>query len=175
VEDKFSGTSMKAGSPRFVATVGILAALTTVATMIIQIPTPQTRGYINLGDTMVMLSAVLFGPAVGAAAGGIGSALADLASGYAHWAPFTLVIKGIEGMIAGLFSMRRRPILTIIGTIIAGAEMVLGYFIVECFIYGLGGALAEVPGNSFQAASGIIFSNIVGKIIKKTTGVGVGY
>ena len=32
-------------------------------------------------------------------AGGIGSALADILTGYSHWAIFTLIIKGLEGYI----------------------------------------------------------------------------
>ena len=151
---------------KFVALTGIMAALTAVATMIIQIPTPQTRGYINLGDTMVMLSGMLFGPVVGFLAGGLGSAAADLLSGYAHWAPFTLIIKGTEGAVVGL-AYRRSSFFLLVATVIAGFIMVAGYFTVEVFLYGFGGALAELPGNTFQAISGIVFANIVGRIIKK--------
>ncbi len=143
-----------------------MAALTAVATMIIQIPTPQTRGYINLGDTMVMLSGMLFGPVVGFLAGGIGSAAADMLSGYAHWAPFTLIIKGTEGAVVGL-AYKRSGVLLLVATMMAGFIMVAGYFAVEVVLYGFGGALAELPGNTFQAISGIVFANIVGRIIKK--------
>ncbi|MCD6244957.1 MAG: ECF transporter S component [Candidatus Korarchaeota archaeon] len=155
---------------KFVAIIGVMAALTAVATMIIQIPTPATQGYINLGDTMVMLAGTLFGSIVGGLSGGIGSALADLLSGYAHWAPFTLVIKGIEGYIAGL-ARGRGKISSLLLLLIAGIEMVSGYFIVEVWLYGLGGALAEVPGNSFQAASGIIFAYILTPVLKKALGI----
>ncbi|MEM2542225.1 MAG: ECF transporter S component [Candidatus Korarchaeum sp.] len=151
---------------KLVAIVGVMAALTTLATMVVQIPTPATKGYINLGDTMVMLSGSLFGSLMGSISGGVGSALADLLSGYAHWAPFTLVIKGIEGYIAGL-SKDRKGILKVLILIIAGAEMVLGYFLVEVLLYGLGGALAELPGNSFQAISGIVFAYILAPVIRK--------
>lgn len=152
-----------------VAIIGVMAALTTVATMIVQIPTPATRGYINLGDTMVMLSGKLFGTLIGSLAGGIGSSLADLLSGYGHWAPFTLVIKGVEGGIAGL-SKRRGKLLSLILLIIAGAEMVFGYFLVEWYLYGLGGALQEIPGNTFQAVSGVIFAYLLTPVIKKALG-----
>lgn len=60
----------------------LLAALACVATMVITVPSP-TGGYMNLGDTVVLLSAYLLGPWWGAAAGGIGSMLADLFAGYA--------------------------------------------------------------------------------------------
>ena len=41
-------------------------------------PVPFTRGYIHLGDSMIFIAAILFGWRVGALAGGLGSALADV-------------------------------------------------------------------------------------------------
>ena len=58
----------------------LFAALTTVATMFIQIPT--LKGYIHLGDCFVILSGILLGPVYGACAAGIGSMLADVLTGY---------------------------------------------------------------------------------------------
>lgn len=137
-------------------------ALVALATMSIQIPVPQTRGYINLGDTLIVAFALLFGARVGALAGGVGSALADLLSGYAHWAPFTLVIKGIEGLIIGLFaSGKKSSFLKLCIVTLACLEMVAGYFLVEVVLYGLGGALAELPGNLIQAGSAIVIGPLV--------------
>ena len=76
----------------------LLAALVCVATMVVQIPSPM-QGYVNLGDCFVLLSGWLLGPWYGFAAGGIGSMLADLFLGYAHYAPGTLVIKAFERML----------------------------------------------------------------------------
>ena len=64
-----------------IITAALLAALTTVATMVIRIPTP-TLGYIHLGDGMVLICGILLGPGLGAVAAGIGSMLADLFGGY---------------------------------------------------------------------------------------------
>lgn len=74
----------------------LFTALTTVMTMVIQVPSPM-QGYVNLGDCGVLLSAWVLGPAWGGAAAGVGSMLADLLSGYAHYAPGTLVIKTWHG------------------------------------------------------------------------------
>ena len=60
----------------------LFAALGYVATRVLMVPSP-TGGYMNLGDTVVLLGAYLPGPVSGAVAGGIGPALADLLSGYA--------------------------------------------------------------------------------------------
>ena len=79
----------------------LMAALTYVATMVIQIPSPM-QGYVNLGDCCVLLSGWLLGPWWGGAAAGIGSMLTDLLNGYAHYAPGTFVIKGCMAIAAAL-------------------------------------------------------------------------
>ena len=76
---------------RAMVMTALLAALSCAATMAIRIPSP-TGGYMNLGDTVVLLGAYLLGGAYGAAAGAIGPALADLFSGYMTYVPATLVI-----------------------------------------------------------------------------------
>ena len=80
----------------------MFAALAYVATTIIQIPIPATGGYINLGDCVVLLGAFLLGPIYGAIAGGIGSALADILSGYTQYAIGTFVIKAAMAAVAAL-------------------------------------------------------------------------
>ncbi len=157
---------MKAWRAVLVAESSVMAALTAAATMLVQIPVPETRGYINLGDTMVMLSGVLFGPLVGAVAGGVGSALADVLSGYSWWAPFTLVIKGSEGFVVGLLARSGGRLRTLLGCVLGGAIMVLGYFAVEYLLYGAG-AFAELPGNIFQAFAGIAVASTVGPAVKR--------
>ena len=78
-----------------------MAALVYVATSIIQIPSP-VNGYVNLGDCFVLLSGWLLGPWWGGAAAGIGSMLVDLLSGYGHYVPGTLIIKGLDALVAAL-------------------------------------------------------------------------
>ncbi|RLG41817.1 MAG: ECF transporter S component [Thermoproteota archaeon] len=151
---------MSAGDSKKAAGLAVGAAVVAVATLMIRVPIAPTRGYINLGDTMVLLFALLLGPVVGGAAGGIGSALADVIGGYPHWAPWTLIIKGVEGAIAGQIA-KKKGLFTAIGTCLGAIEMVLGYFLVESYLYGVGAALVELPGNVVQAVSGIVFSNLV--------------
>ena len=84
---------------RALVMTALLAALACVATLVIRIPSP-TGGYMNLGDTIVLLGAYLLGGAYGAAAGAVGPALADLISGYMVYVPATLVIKAVMALIA---------------------------------------------------------------------------
>ncbi|MBI3998839.1 MAG: ECF transporter S component, partial [Armatimonadetes bacterium] len=81
-----------------------MTAVVFVVTRAFVLPIPQTKGFFNLGEAAVYTAAILFGPAIGAVAGGIGSALADLTLGYAQYAPFTLVIKGLEGALVGMIA-----------------------------------------------------------------------
>lgn len=120
-------------SPRMLATTGLFTALVAVVTMSFSVYVPATRGFFNIGDTMVFLTALLFGPISGAFAGGVGSALADLLLGYSYYAPATLIIKGSEGYIVGWlynkkpnFSTSSWKIFTIILGLFVGG--VLGFF-----------------------------------------------
>lgn len=70
----------------------------TIATAVYQ---PATGGYFNLGEAVIYLAAILSGPLTAAVAGGAGAALADLSTGYGIFAPATLAIKFIEGLLAG--------------------------------------------------------------------------
>jgi len=143
---------------RELALSAIMAALVCATTLLIQIPIPATQGFFNVGDAMVMVASLTFGPIVGFFAGGFGSSLADLIGGWYVWIPFTLVIKGLEGFLAGSIMVLDDGdggVKTkIFAWILAGSEMVVGYFLVQYYMYGLGGALTELPFNLVQMAAG---------------------
>lgn len=147
---------------------GVLAALVAVATLLVQIPNPATKGYINFGDVMIFVSALAFGPIVGGFAGSVGSSIADVVSGYASYAPFTFLIKGAEGALAGLISNRKNVRRDIIAVIFGGAEMVTGYFLAEFSPLQYGwGALTEVPGNILQIVVGGFLGVLIASIIRR--------
>jgi uncharacterized membrane protein len=147
--------------------MAIMSALVTVGTLIVQIPNGM-GGYFNVGDVMIFVAALTFNPFVGGVAGGLGSALADM-SGFATFAPFTLVIKGFEGLIASLIKNKKSLYRDIFAVIVAGAEMVTGYFVVEFFVlqWGLGGALAEVPANIAQVTIGGIVGIPIALVLRR--------
>ena len=160
---------------RVLARTALLIALTTVATMIIRIPNPATQGYINLGDTMIFAIALVFGGRAGGLAGGLGSALADGLSGYFIWAPWTLIIKGIEGFLIGVLAQKaqetyqgkRRRLIEIGILILGGAWMILGYYIAGTLLLGATAALTEIPGNIFQAAAGLIIAMPIASVLRR--------
>ncbi|MFW9962440.1 MAG: ECF transporter S component [Candidatus Sifarchaeia archaeon] len=161
----------------FVALVVVLTALTTVATIIIAVPFPTSTGFLNFGDTLVMLSGLLLGPLGGFFAGGVGSAMGDVALGYIHFAPITFIVKGCEGMIVGFASRKvgmanRLTRIDVVGLIVASLVMMFGYFIAEIFLF-------LFLGSSFLVALWTAFAELitlnwiqvtVGSIIAALTG-----
>ena len=150
----------------------VFAALTCVATLLIQIPT-LTKGYVNLGDCFVILAGWICGAYWGAAAAGIGSALADIISGYAVYAPATFVIKAIMAVTAALvlYALRSRPFAgRLAGAISAELFMALGYFAFEwVFITGsFEASVIGIPENLVQGAVGVLASVSVMTALEKT-------
>ena len=72
----------------------VMSALVAVATLTFRIPNPM-GGYFNLGDVTIFAVALTFNPVVGAVAGGVGSAIADLI-GFPVFAVPTLVGRAAE-------------------------------------------------------------------------------
>ncbi len=99
-----SGMSTGARQSKIVLRIAFLAVSTVlvlIVTKFAAIPISAFNGQeFDLGDVMIFTVAWTFGPGIGAFAGGIGSGLSD-ASIPSPFAPFTLVIKGTEGLLAG--------------------------------------------------------------------------
>ena len=154
---------MKSDKIQKLTLAGALAALTTVATLLIQIPSP-TKGYINTGDVLVNLSAWILGPLYGGAAAGIGSALADLISGYTVYAPATLIIKAAMAVVSyfvykRLSQNRKSFFARLAGAAAAEIIMILGYAVFAGVLYGsFSSALLSVPENIVQGVFGVSVS-----------------
>lgn len=142
-------------SPKTLALYAILTALTMAITMTLMIPLP-TRGYFNVGDSMVFFSAFTFGWRAGMICGGIGSAMADILLGYGFFAPWTLIAKGTEGFAAGFLGRiwGDASWARVLGIWIGGSYMVMTYFVAEWNIFGIGYAFAELPFNIAQVLIG---------------------
>ena len=149
----------------------MLAALACVATMIIKIPSPM-KGYLNLGDCIVLLSGWVLSPVYGFLAAGLGSALADLFSGYVIYAPATFVIKGLMAVAAYyIFKLIQNKLGNLPSRIVSGmvAEliMVLGYFVFEGFLYGFVPSMVNIPANAMQGIAGLIIGILLIKVFER--------
>lgn len=151
----------------------LLASLVCVATMIIKIPSPL-KGYINLGDCVVLLSGWLLSPVYGFLAAGVGSGLADILSGYAIYAPATFIIKGIMALVSYFVfkvMQKKLPALPCLITsgFLAEVLMVGGYFLFEGFLYGFIPSAANIPFNAIQGVAGLILGTILVKVFEKSS------
>lgn len=153
----------------------LFAALCTVMTMVIQVPSPM-QGYVNLGDCAVLLAAWVLGPVYGGAAAGIGSMLADLLSGYAHYAPGTFAIKLAMAVAAALIFralQERRSAPLVLAQAVSGVAaeiiMVAGYFGYASLWLGKGlAAAASIPGNVVQGVFGLVSAAVVYAILARS-------
>jgi uncharacterized membrane protein len=165
---------------RTMALGALFCALVVDATIIFRIPIPATGGYFNLGDTIIFIGAALFGPLFGMIVGGVGSAVGDILGGFAQFAPWTLVIKGIEGLIAGLILRAVRAdlktasgaVFCLISFVVAAAWMVVGYFGAEYVIFALDWAppLAELPFNLAQGGISAVAAVVLTPLLYRVLG-----
>mgnify|MGYP000040351930 FL=1 len=153
---------------------GLLIALVAVCTMVFQIPVSATQGYVHLGDSMILLVGVFFGARYGMVAGGIGSALADVLSGYSHWAPFTLIIKGLMGWLIGKIasgagsSAKFYTGRNLLAAVVGVAWMVFGYFIGGGILKSsFAVAATSIPENIVQGVAGAVIFFVVGAAFHK--------
>lgn len=166
-------------STKKIALNGLMIALVFLGTYLTRIPGPVPPGYINFGDAIIMIAAILLGRNTGLVAGSIGSAIADIVSGGMIFAPFTFIIKGVEGFVIGLIVTnagedRKGEALKIIAVIIGSGIMVAGYFFAELTAlqifdktFGYTAAITELPLNLIQGGISIIIGYALTSVLTR--------
>lgn len=142
IKEPLQNLKFKHLSTRILAYLALFIAFTAVATYL-HIPGPSSS-YFNLGEVAIYIIALLFGSRAGAVAGSIGSALVDILLGYSIWAPFTFIIKGLEGFIVGKLAKEGDLKQNILAIIAGGNLMVIGYAITKGFLISWPAVLPEV-------------------------------
>lgn len=147
--------------------IALCMAVVCVSTMAIQIPIPL--GYMHLGNCCILLISVFFDITTGTLAGGVGSAMADLLSGYPQWIIPTLIIKGIMGYTIARVSKKDGKRVTFISfrTFLAATLgiliMIVGYTIFGAILYGsIASGVAQVPGLTLEGVLGMVLFYLVG-------------
>jgi len=178
----------KSSEVKQLVNVGIVAAFATLAfvgTTIIRIPIPATGGYFNLGDTFVMIAALLYGPLIGGLVGLIGPALAD-AIGFPQFILATAIVKGLEGAAIGAIGGKTRGISTgrtVLALAVGVVILVSGYFVFEASIYPMlaktirffgvtdpKAALAEVIPNLLQGVISAVIAFGIWRVFRRKVG-----
>lgn len=136
---------------------GLFAAMIFVVTML-HINTPN-QGYIHVGDTLIYLAASLMPLPYAVPCAAIGAAFADIMSGEAYWAVFTVMIKAI---LVLFFTSKRETILcgrNIVAIFLAGIFGLVGYAFAGGILFGnMFAQFALIPIQALQPlASGILY------------------
>jgi len=153
---------------KFISEISVLTSLTIVITLILIIPLPSNSGYLNLSDAMIMIASNVTSPLGGFIVGALSGGICDLVAGYGAYIPFTIIIKGIEGYLAGyLFKKLNNKTLKYLSLFICGLLMGILYFIPDFIYYGVSVALLNLPLNILQGILGATIASLIIILIKK--------
>jgi len=159
---------------REIALSGLFIAIVFVTTMFVNIRLPISinGGLIHAGNIMLFSISIIFGKKHGAIAGAFGMGLFDILSGWAAWAPFTFVIRGVMGFLIGSISnwngRKGNHFGWNLAAILVGSVwMIAGYYAAEGILYGNWIApVSSIPGNITQLVIGLAALVLV-PILKK--------
>lgn len=147
---------MKNEKVRNICLAGIFTAVVYVFTAYLHIP--SHTGYTHVGDGFIYLAACLLPTPYAVFVGAAGALLADCLTGYAIWAPGSLVIKAAAVLF---FTSKSSKIITprnLLALIPASALCIGGYYVYEALITGNWVApAAGIPGYITQS----VFSSIL--------------
>lgn len=142
----------------------VFAAMVFVMTCFLMIPL-GSLGYVHLGDAALLLSGAVL-PFPFAFFAVFGSVLADIVSGYAIWAPITLVVKLCMLIPFAVLKNKEIKIIgggTVVAALIAAAVNVAGYYLGESILFGsFVSPLSAVFPNTLQSLSGLVVFSLVG-------------
>lgn len=154
-------------STKEIVLTGLGIAIVFCATMYIKIPN-ALQGYFNLGDGFILLFSSFLAPLPAFLVGGLGSALADLAGGYAHYFFPTLIIKGLEAIIVAILMNKCSKKAQLPIYVLASIVMIFGYFLFKWYMkQSMIVALSGIPGNIFQAGAGILIAMLAYPLVSK--------
>ena len=146
---------------KLIALTGIFTAIVYLLTAYLHIP--SHTGYTHIGDGFIYISACLLPLPYAAFVGGVGAMLADCLSGFAIWAPASVVIKVLAVMF---FTSKKEKIITfknLLALIPASILCVGGYYLYDALIIGnFVSALAGIPGYITQSVLSSAFFIVLG-------------
>ena len=157
---------MKKNHTKLTCISGIFSALVFVVTAYLHIPT--YNGYVHCGDGFIFIAACILPMPYSIIVGVIGAMLADMLTGFAIWAPGSMVIKGL---LALLFTCKSSKIVTkrnLAMLLPAAVISALGYYLYEALFMGnFIASLTGIPGSLVQAVASSIVFVVVGVTMDK--------
>ncbi len=148
---------------------GLLAAIIFILTFInIKLPISINGGLIHLGGVGLIVASYILMPKNAGLAAGIGMGLFDILGGYTIWAPFTFVIRFIQGYITSKLLTKKGGKNEIIALILSSIIAIVGYYIAEVILYGnFIAPLTSIPGEVILSVAGISIGLPLSKILIK--------
>ncbi len=161
-------------------TVGVLAGMCAIATSI-KIPL-GIGAMVHLGTAFMFTVAITMGGVYAGMSAAIGSAFFDLLMGFSPYTPWSFVIKGIAGLIAGVIAHglwprddidspiagKRWMLRAVSGCVAAAAWTLAGYIVAWWQVTGsLAVAFANVPASLLTSSVGLIVALFLAPRLQK--------
>lgn len=157
---------MKKDRVKLMCATGVFTAVIFVFTAYFHVP--SHTGYTHVGDGFIYLAACLLPLRYAIFAGAGGALLADCLTGFAIWAPGSVIIKAAAVLF---FSSRTKKIITVrnmLALLPAALLCVGGYYLYESLITGnFIAPLAGIPGYITQSAFSSLLFLLVGMAVDK--------
>ncbi|HWR30204.1 MAG TPA: ECF transporter S component [Negativicutes bacterium] len=155
-------------------TIGVLAGMCAIATAL-KIPL-GVGAMVHLGTAFMFTVAITFGGVYAGLSAAIGSAFFDLLMGFSPYTPWSFIIKGLAGLIAGLIAHgfwpqethERHIFRAVLGCVAAAAWTLGGYIIAWWQVTGsLAVALSNAPASLLTSVVGLIVALLLAPKLQK--------
>lgn len=157
---------MKDQKIRLMCIAGIFTAIVFVFTAYLHIP--SHTGYTHVGDGFIYLAACMLPLPCAMFVGAGGALLADCLTGYAIWAPGSIIIKTVAVLFFSRKSARIISIRNLLALIPAWAVCIGGYYLYEALITGnFVAPLSGIPGYITQSVLSSILFVVAGLAMDK--------
>ena len=155
--------------------IGLLSALCFVFTTI-KVPLP-TGAMVHLGSAALFSIASVFGGFYAGLAGAIGSGIFDLITGYFQYTAFSIVIKGLTGVIVGLLTVGWRPSIParsvstpriLLAMLVGAIWTAAGYFVAWWVVLeNYFAAVTRLPASFLTSGIGILVALLLIPILRR--------
>lgn len=157
---------MKDQKIRLMCIAGVFTAIVFVFTAYLHIP--SHTGYTHVGDGFIYLAACMLPLPYAMFVGAGGALLADCLTGYAIWAPGSIIIKTVAVLFFSRKSARIISIRNLLALIPAWAVCIGGYYLYEALITGnFVAPLSGIPGYITQSVLSSILFIVAGLAMDK--------
>lgn len=152
---------------RYMCLAGVLTALVFVFTAYLHVP--SATGYVHMGDGFICIASCILPLPYALFVGAGGALLADCLTGYAIWAPGSVVIKALMVLCFCRKGKKTCSVRNLVALLPAAVVCVGGYYLYGVLLAGnFASPVSEIPGNIMQSVcSGILFF-VMGTVVDKT-------